>query len=142
MLDYEKVKPENASYALSISVPAEELWVPQGEAFEEALEGFTGPKCPHLKGLEIAFSPLSVDSVSASRQRYVTLDRVIKYGPTPGCKACTFDATRHTPICKVPFDGLVRADKAAEARVKDKGQGPLELPRPGEPDDEIRWRTQ
>ena len=33
------------------------------------------------------------------------------------------------------MDGLVRAGKAAEARVKDKG--PLELPRPDEPDDEI-----
>ena len=69
MLDYEKVKSENASNALSISVPAEELWVPEGEAvfpmrqaFEQALEGFTGPKCPDLKGLEVPFSPLSVDS--------------------------------------------------------------------------------
>ena len=57
VLDYEKVKSENASNALSISVPAEELWVPEGEAvfpmrqaFEQALEGFTGPKCPDLKG--------------------------------------------------------------------------------------------
>ena len=84
MLDYEKVKSETASYALSISVPAEELWAPEGEAVfpmrqavEQALEGFTGPKCPDLKGLEIPFSPLSVDSVSASRQRYVALDRII-----------------------------------------------------------------
>ena len=57
VLDYEKVKFESTSYAFSISVPAEELWVPEGEAvfpmrqaFEQALEGFTGPKCPDLKG--------------------------------------------------------------------------------------------
>ena len=105
------------------------------QAFEQALEGFSDPKCPELKGLEIPRSPLSVDSVPAERQRYVTLDRIIKYGPTPGCKGCTFDSRRHTPICKVRFDGLVRADKAAEARVKDKG--PLELPRPDEVEDEI-----
>ena len=143
VLDYQKViKTESASYALAISVPTEELWVPEGEpvfpmrqAFEQALEGFSDPKCPELKGLEIPFSPLSVDSVPAERQRYVTLGRIIKYGPTPGCKGCTFDSRRHTPICKVRFDGLVRADKAAEARVEDKGL--LELPRPDEVEDEI-----
>ena len=141
VLDYQKVRAESASYALAISVPTEELWVSEGEpvfpmrqAFGQAVEGFADPKCPELKGLEIPFSPLSVDSAPAARQRYVTLDRIIKYGPTPGCKGCTRDSKRPTPICKVRFDGLVRADEAAEARVKDKG--PLELPRPDELDDE------
>ena len=58
----------------------------------------------------------------------MTLDRLIKYGGTPGCKACKGEAVLHTPVCKVRFDGLIRADKAAEARSKSAPPTPATLP--------------
>ena len=53
-------------------------------AFERAIEGFAEPKFPDIKGLEVPFSPLSPDSTPAKRHEYITLDRLIKYGGTPG----------------------------------------------------------
>ena len=64
VLDYRKVKDGVAGFDLAISVPFEELFVPEGEevfpmrsAFERALEGFAEPKFPDIKGLEVPFSP-------------------------------------------------------------------------------------
>ena len=135
VLDYRKVKAGTAGADLAISVPFEELYVPEGEeifpmraAFERALEGFTEPKFPDIKGLEVPFSPLSPDSTPAKRHEYITLDRIIKYGITPGCKACKGEAVIHSPVCKVRFDGLVRADKAAEARIKSLPPTPVSIP--------------
>ena len=135
VLDYRKVKAGTAGSDLAVSVPFEELYVPEGEeifpmraAFERALEGFTEPKFPDIKGLEVPFSPLSPDSTPAKRHEYITLDRIIKYGITPGCKACKGDAVIHSPVCKVRFDGLVRADKAAEARIKSLPPTPVSIP--------------
>ena len=135
VLDYRKVKAGTAGYDLAISVPFEELFVPEGEevfpmraAFERALEGFTEPKFPDIKGLEVPFSPLSPDSAPAKRHEYITLDRIIKYGITPGCRACKGESIVHSPVCKVRFDGLVRADKTAEARIKSLPPTPVSIP--------------
>ena len=97
-------------------------------AFERALEGFTEPKFPDIKGLEVPFSPLSPHSTPAKRHEHITLDRIIKYGITPGCRACKGETTVHTPVCKVRFDGLVRADKTAEARIKSAPPTPVSIP--------------
>ena len=135
VLDYRKVKDGVAGFDLAISVPFEELFVPENEevfpmrsAFERALEGFAEPKFPDIKGLEVPFSPLSPDSAPAKRHEYITLDRIIKYGITPGCKACKGEAAVHTPVCKVRFDGLVRADRTAEARIKTLPPTPVSIP--------------
>ena len=135
VLDYKKVKADTVGADLAVSVPFEELFVPEGEevfpmrsAFERAIEGFTEPKFPDIAGLEVPFSPLAPNSEPAKRHEYITLDRLIKYGGTPGCKACRGEATTHTPVCKVRFDGLIRADKTAEARVKSVPPTPVSLP--------------
>ena len=135
VLDYKKVKAGSIGADLAISVPFEELFVPEGEevfpmraAFERAIEGFAEPKFPDIKGLEVPFSPLGPDSTPAKRHEYITLDRLIKYGGTPGCKACQGDSVTHSPVCKVRFDGLIRADKTAESRSKSLPPTPVSLP--------------
>ena len=135
MLDYKKVKAGSIGADLAISVPFEELFVPEGEevfpmraAFERAIEGFAEPKFPDIKGLEVPFSPLGPDSTPAKRHEYITLDRLIKYGGTPGCKACEGDSVTCSPVCKVRFDGLIRADKTAESRSKSLPPTPVSLP--------------
>ena len=135
VVDYRRVKAGTAGAELSISVPFEELFVPEGEAvfpirstFDRALEGFTEAKLPEIVGLEIPFSPLSVDTTPSKRHRYITLNRLIKYGGTPGCKACKGESTVHNPVCKVRFDGLIRADKAADARLKESKAPPTPKP--------------
>ena len=59
VLDYKRVKDDSVGASLPISVPLEELHVPEGEpvlpmraAFEKALEGFAEPKFEDIAGLE------------------------------------------------------------------------------------------
>ena len=49
----------------------------------------------------------------AVRHEYITLDRIIRFGATPDCKACSGMKGRHNSRCKARFDTLVKAEKAA-----------------------------
>ena len=64
-------------------------------------KNFTEAVFPDIKGLEVPFSPIGPESTPAKRHEYITLDRLIKYGGTPGCKACKAEAVLHTPVCKL-----------------------------------------
>ena len=60
----------------------------------------------------------------APRSVYITLDRQIKYGQTPGCPGCFSsldDPKRHTAECKKRFGELLKKDKAS-----DESKEPLE----------------
>ena len=46
---------------------------------------------------------------------YIAMDRVFKFGATPGCRGCEFEATKHTPLCRARFNALIRADRIAKA---------------------------
>ena len=48
--------------------------------------------------------------IPAPKDRFksITLDRLMKYGPTPGCVACDKGTDRHSSECKRRFDRLVR----------------------------------
>ena len=123
VLSYKKVKDGSPGFDMAVPVPFEELFVLDGEpvwpmqiAFNLVLENFTEPKFPDIKGLEVPFSPIGPESTPAKRHEYITLDRLIKYGGTPGCKACKGEAVLHTPVCKVRLDGLIRADKRRPRR--------------------------
>ena len=50
------------------------------------------------------------------------------YGGTPGCKACKGESATHSPVYQVRFNGLIRADKTAEARSKSLPPTPVRLP--------------
>ena len=54
------------------------------------------------------------------RSEYITLDRIIRFGATDGCCACRFESTysKHTPICRARFNGLIRADRIASSRAE------------------------
>ena len=48
-----------------------------------------------------------------TRHEYITLDRLIKCGGSPSCRACetALLSGRHAPACRARFDALVRADR-------------------------------
>ena len=64
---------------------------------------------------------------------YITADRIVKFGETPGCLACRGKAVRHTDTCRSRFAELVRVDKeeaaARRAALRALGEAP-ETPAP------------
>ena len=105
--------------------------LPLHAAAEVALSQFTAPEYEALGYLEIPFSVVSPETSAKKRHEYITLDRLIKHGVTPGCRACKFETTTHTPVCKARFDGLIKADKVAASRSV-KGSAPPTVERPDE----------
>ena len=121
VIDYKRVKNRESGFPNPIAVPAEELFVEEGNpilplksAAEEALNSFGEAKLQDIAPLEIPFSSIVHDS-KTSRNEYITLDRIIKYGATPNCCACAFslEHSTHSPICRARFNGLIRADRIA-----------------------------
>ena len=113
ILDYDKLKNREPGYEKAISVPREELHVPRENpilpmftAAESALSGFTQVEYEAIDFLDVPFSAVAPSTPVAKRHEYITLDRLIRLGATPACKACKFDAVVHTPACKARFDGL------------------------------------
>ena len=81
---------------------------------------------PWLKGLQRASSQTSRLRKCRSLQRadakpplrdpkvrsvYITVERIIKFKETPGCKACYGKATVHTPECRKRFTELVEKER-------------------------------
>lgn len=121
VLDYERVKGREPGFQNSISVPAEELYVEEGPpklpvkvAADQALASFSEVQLDEIMPLDVPFSSVSPET-RVKRNEYITLDRIIKYGPTSGCKACAFSSEHsvHNPACRARFNALVRADRVA-----------------------------
>ena len=119
VLDYAKMKGRESGYTNSIAIPAEELYVEDGLAklpikfaADQALETFGEVKFQEILPLDILFSSITPEN-RGKRNKYIILDRIIKYGPTVGCKACAFSSEHsvHTPACRARFNALVRADR-------------------------------
>ena len=64
-----------------------------------------------------------------ARGVYITVERVIKFGETPGCKACRGGAPKHTDACRARFAELVRVEKE-EAAAKRAVPEPVSEPVP------------
>ena len=62
-----------------------------------------------------------------ARGVYITVERVIKFGETPGCKACRGGAPKHTDACRARFAELVRVEKE-EAAAKKAALNPCQSP--------------
>ena len=45
------------------------------------------------------------------RSVYITVERIIKFKETPGCKACYGKAAVHTPECRKRFTELVEKER-------------------------------
>ena len=138
ILDYDKLKNREPGYEKAISVPREELHVPRENpilpmftAAESALSGFTQVEYEAIDFLDVPFSAVAPSTPVAKRHEYITLDRLIRLGATPACKACKFDAVVHTPACKARFDGLIKTEKiAASKSVRDAAPPDVERPDP------------
>ena len=83
-------------------------------ASETALASFGDAKLEDIAPLDIPFSSITQESKSP-RNEYITLDRIIKYGATPGCRACACSSEHsvHNLICRARFNALIRTDRIA-----------------------------
>ena len=118
------MREREAGYANAVSVPAEEIYVEEKEpvlplksAADLSLANFSEASLYEIPSLDIPFSDVAIEG-KAKRSKYITLDRIIRYGATDGCRACTFESTysKHTPRCRARFNGLIRADRIASSR--------------------------
>ena len=53
-----------------------------------------------------------------SRSVYITVDRILKWKETPGCKGCTGHSRAHTDECRARFSMLVEKKKKLKGRRK------------------------
>ena len=53
-----------------------------------------------------------------SRAVYITVERIIKFGETPGCKACLGKNTKHTDACRERFAKLLKEQREESAARK------------------------
>ena len=136
VLDYQDFRIRGLSQ--SIDVPEPELYVEDGppvfpvaHARDQALlEGKPArfddevPSLPEIDLKEVPFPPegegiAAPPTPSAKKPRgvYITVERMIRFKETPGCKGCSGDSTVHTPACRARFTKLVEEEKE-EARKK------------------------
>ena len=121
VLDYNKLRTKAIGFEFPIAVPFEEVFVPDEETFplqvaaDKALAEFKDAALEEITALDIPFSEVSCGHEAIrKRNEYITLDRIIKYGPTPGCGACAFETKTHTPVCRARFNALVKADRISK----------------------------
>ena len=85
---------------------------------------------PEYSLREVPFPP-SKDPVppplrdTKARGVYITVERIIRFGETPGCKACRGKAVKHTDECRERFASLVSAERDEEEAKKAAKEGLL-----------------
>ena len=122
VLDYQSLKDRSPGYELPIAVPTEELWVdetqdpviPLRTAAEQALANFKDAELETVVPLDLPFASIDGTTSVTDRNAYITLERILKFGATPSCRACKFEGGKHTPACRARFNSLVRADKISK----------------------------
>ena len=111
-------------------LPEPELFVEEGDpvfpiaaAADRALRTGDG-EVPEYAIRDVPFIPEGIPAPSTplgfkSRSVYITIERIIKFKETPGCKACTGHASsrHHTDECRKRFAELVESEKE-EAKAK------------------------
>ena len=129
VLDYDAIKRQSSGYQTASGVPLEEIYVPDGppilplkSAADRALTLFSEPTPEDIQPIEVPFSELPRDARAGERHGYITLDRLIKYGASPSCRACENLTGRHTPACRARFDGLIKADKIDTSKSNTKAK--------------------
>ena len=81
---------------------------------------------PEYSTRELPFPPEGIEAVPPTplepkdRSVYITLDRLVKFGDTPGCKACEHRTRYHTKACRERFAQLVQKEKDEIAKTKPK----------------------
>ena len=147
VLDYQEYRSK--SNALVVDVPEPEIFVEEGEPifpFAEAKrkalrEGKAEGDPLELNVYDLKEVPFPVDGSDPapstpagpkSRSVYITVERILKFKETPGCKGCAGTSRLHTEECRKRFAALVEAEKA-EAREKREDPLPAEGAAPSAP---------
>ena len=82
------------------------------------------PQLPEAAPLALPFDQEGSDQTKPEvedkpRLLKVTVDRIIRFGPTPGCANCkVWTGKVHTPECRARIDSLVRAEQDAAWKRK------------------------
>ena len=142
VLDYQRLKDKSPGYELPVAVPTEELWVddtqdpvlPLRAAAEQALANFKEAQLETVVPLDLPFASIDGTTSVTDRNAYITLERVLKFGATPSCRACKFEGGKHTPACRARFNSLIRADKISKT-PKAPPSVSEEVSRPPKPSD-------
>ena len=122
VLDYAEFRAKRNT--LVVDVPQDELFVEEGppvfpvaNANRRALvEGAAEGELPEIPLKEVPFPPEGSDDKPLPREPkarsvYITVERIIKFKETPGCKACYGKAAIHTPECRKRFTELVEKER-------------------------------
>ena len=134
VLDYQDFR--NKRNSTVVEVPEPELFIEDGPPIfpvanathkslvdGSVLEGAAAHGAlPDIPLREVPFPPedLGLPPLKDPKARgvYITVERVIKFGETPGCKACRGGAPKHTDACRARFAELVRVEKEEVAAKK------------------------
>ena len=120
VLDYESVRTRALGYSIAKAVPIEEVYVPKElslpmkAAADDSLREFSEISLERVNALDVPFSSVPSTPSDRKRSEYITLERIIRFGATPGCRACSFDTTTHSPVCRARFNGLIKAERLAK----------------------------
>ena len=126
VMDYQEFRTK--SNAMVMDVPEPELFIEEGnpifpiaEAKRKALLGGGSEDEPlELKMYDLKEVPFpvgggepspSTPSGPKSRSVYITVERILKFKETPGCKGCLGTSRLHTDDCRRRFASLVEAEK-------------------------------
>ena len=139
ILDYQEFRTRGSSCVAD--VPEPELFIPDGDPYfpigfskHQALVRGDDPediKLPEIALKDVPFPPdggIASPSTPGPKSRsvYITLDRIIKFKETPGCKGCTNKTRYHTPECRARFQKLV--DEEKELLEKSKAESAIAEP--------------
>ena len=131
VLDYQEYRARGGNSA--VDVPEAEIFVPEGDpvfpvGFSRHQALIRGDNPDDLKLPEYALKDVpfpkegGIASPSTpglkSRSVYITVDRILKWKETPGCKGCTGHSRAHTDECRARFSMLVEKEKEAEREKK------------------------
>lgn len=126
ILDYEKLRAQASGFENTIAVPQEEvvfddhLTMPVKASHRQSLAGFSLEDPSKIPPISIPFSDEPIEMPAKTRAEYITLDRLIKYGGSDGCRGCEMLTSRHTKACRDRFNRLIRADKPVPVELKPK----------------------
>ena len=124
----------------AIDVPEPELFIEEGPPFfpianathkslvdGSTLESAARRTLPDYPLREVPFppepgkAPPPTPRDPKSRAVYITVERIIKFGETPGCKACLGKNRKHTDACRERFAKLLKEQREELAARKTPG---------------------